>query len=258
MDANSHIDMLDHPSGSAYRGLVAEVGAMFDDVLEKATIVAKTDLDRANARLLVLTNELDRRLVTETTYALSTTSWLQAMCQMTGREASGTVKTARALAHMPQVADKAVTGEIVASGVKLLAMTRDRHPDNFSDHEAAFVDIATHGTPKDLRVEVSEWEQDIDYNEALANAEYDAWGRELYFNQTYRGRWDMHAEFGVADGHVIVLPQLVVGGDVEERDRGGNRFVPLRSNLCLETCNVSGSSWSPPPTSLRSATSPTA
>jgi hypothetical protein len=110
MDANSDIDMLDHPSGSAYRDLVAEVGSMFDDVLEKATIVAKTDLDRAYARLLVLTHEVDRRGVTETAYGLSTRDWLGSRCQMTGREASGTLKTARALAHMPQVANKAVTG----------------------------------------------------------------------------------------------------------------------------------------------------
>ena len=55
-------------------------------------------------------------------------------------------------------------------------MTRDRHPNNFLDHETEFVDIATHGAPKDLRVEVSEWEQDIDYNEALENVEYDTRG----------------------------------------------------------------------------------
>ena len=64
---------------------------------------------------------------------------------------------------------------------------------------------------------------------AVADAEYDTRGRELYFNQTYGGRWDMQAEFGVADGQVIVLPQLV-GGDVEERDRGGNRVAPLTSS----------------------------
>jgi len=203
MDINRRCNTPDSPSGSVYRDLLGEVGAMLDDVLEKATVDAKTDVDRANARLLVLTNELDRRQVTETTYALSTTSWLHSMCRMTAREASGTVKTARALAQMPMVADKAVTGEIVTSGVKLLAMTRDRYPDEFADHEAAFIDIAVHGDTKDLRVGVSEWEQDINYDKALADVEYDAWGRELFFNQSYGGRWDMHAQFGVADGHVI-------------------------------------------------------
>ncbi|MCL1586789.1 MAG: HNH endonuclease [Actinomycetia bacterium] len=203
MDANNPIDAADHTTDSRYGDLLAEVEAMFDDVLEKATIDAKEDLDRAYARLLVLTNELDERRITEGGYGLSTTAWLQSTCQMTGREASGTVKTARALAHMPQVADRAVTGEIVMSGVKLLAMTRDRHPDKFADHEAMFVDIAMHGNPKDLRIEVSEWEQDINYDEALGSAEYDTWGREVFFNQTYGGRWNMQAEFGVADGHVI-------------------------------------------------------
>jgi len=176
---------------------------MFDDVLIKATVEAKTEVDRANARLLVLTTEVDQRQVTDNQYALSTTAWLQTTCLMTAREASGTVKTARALAEMPMVAERAVTGEIVTSGVKLLAMARDRHPDEFADHEQVFVDIATRGDTKDLRVAVSEWEQAIDYDEAVRDAEYDAWGREVFFNQSYGGRWDMQASFGVADGHVI-------------------------------------------------------
>jgi hypothetical protein len=96
-------------------------------------------------------------------------------------------------------------------------MTRDRHPDKFADHEAVFVDIATHGDPKDLRVEVSEWEQDINYDEAVTNAEYDAWGRELFFNQSYGGRWNMQAEFGVADGQFFFSPALWRGRWAEER-----------------------------------------
>jgi len=91
----------------------------------------------------------------------------------------------------------------VTSGVKLLAMTRDRHPDEFVDAEDTFIAVATSGDPRDLRIMVSEWEQAIDYDEAVADAEYDAWGRELFFNQAYQGRWEMHATFGVADGHVI-------------------------------------------------------
>jgi hypothetical protein len=111
--------------------------------------------------------------------------------------------------------------------VKLLAITRDRYPDNFADHEAEFVGIATHGAPKDLRVEVSEWEQDINYDDALENAEYDTWGRELFFNQTYRGRWDMQAEFGVADGHVIntALQGYIQRSYINEAD---NRSIGTR------------------------------
>jgi hypothetical protein len=220
MDSNSHIDAPHGDSASAYQGLLAEVETMFDDVLEKATIVAKTDVDRANARMLVLTEELDRRRVTETGHGLSTTAWLQYRCRMTPREASGTVKTARALAHMPQVAEKAVTGEIVTSSVKLLARTRDRHPDEFSVHESVFADTAVRLDPSDLRVAVSEWEQDIDFKEALADVEYDTWGRELFFNQSYGGRWDIHGTFGVADGQVIntALQGYVQRSYIDEAD----------------------------------------
>ena len=203
METKRTIGTMKSATGSQYHGLLGEVGAMFDDVLMKATIDAKTDVDRANARLLVLTDELDQRRLTEAVCGLSTKDWLRSECRMTAREASGTVKTARALAKMPAVAQQAVTGEIVTSGVKLLAMTRDRHPQEFTDHEATFVNVATNGDSKDLRVAVSEWEQDVNYNEAVADAQYDAWGREVFFNQSYQGRWDMHATFGVADGHVI-------------------------------------------------------
>ena len=69
MDRNHrHDDTPDSGSGSRYRDLLREVDAMFDGDLEQATIDAKTECDRAYARLLVLTNELDRRRVTETAH----------------------------------------------------------------------------------------------------------------------------------------------------------------------------------------------
>jgi hypothetical protein len=203
MDDNSHNGTPDATSGSAYQSLLSEVGAMFDDVLKKATVEAKTDVDRANARLLVLTNELDKRRITETAHALSTTSWLRSTCRMTAHEASGTLKTARALASMPTVAEKAVTGAIVTSGVKLLARAHDRHPDQFIDHEEIFADVATYLNARDMRIAVEHWDQAVDFDTALNDAEYDASRRELFFNQSYQGKWDMQGRFGVADGQVI-------------------------------------------------------
>ena len=220
MNSTSQFNTPEGPSGSRYRDLLDEVGAMFDDVLEKATINAKEDMDRAHARLLVLTNEVDLRRVTENVYGLSTKDWLGSECRMTAREASGTVKTARALAKMPLIAQGAVVGEIVTSGVKLLAMTRDRHPDEFADHEEVFADIASHLDAGDLRVAVSRWQQDVDYDEAVRDTEYDAWGREVFFNQSYNGRWDLSGEFGVADGHVIntALQGYVQASYLDEAD----------------------------------------
>ena len=92
MDTNSRIDASRDGSGGVYRAMLAEVGAMVDDVLEKATIEAKTDMDRSYARMLVLTDELDRRRVTEASCGLCVGPWLVLLCRMTAREASGTVK----------------------------------------------------------------------------------------------------------------------------------------------------------------------
>jgi hypothetical protein len=202
MDSNTD-NTSQNGSGSPYRDLLAEVGAMFDDVLEKATINAKEEMDRANARLFVLTNELDRRRVTETGHGLSTTAWLRHRCRMTSREASGTVKTARALAQMPYVAEEAVTGAIVTSGVRLLAQARDRHPEAFSGHEPIFADAATYLDARDLRIAVAHWDQQVDFEGALDDVHGDAARRELFFNQSYQGKWDMQGRFGAADGHVI-------------------------------------------------------
>ncbi|MEN8237603.1 MAG: DUF222 domain-containing protein [Actinomycetota bacterium] len=203
MDTNRPTDTPDDTSGSVYQDLLAEVDAMFDDDLLQATIDAKKQMDKDHARLLVLTDELDRRRVTEASHALSTTAWLRHNCRMTAAEASGTVKTARALAGMPLVAQEAVTGEIVSSGVKVLTRARDRHPDAFVDHEAVFADVATYLNPRDLRIAVQHWDQQVDYDAALEDVEHDAHRRELFFNQSYKGRWDMAGRFGVADGHVI-------------------------------------------------------
>ena len=227
MDINRHHNLPDDTSGSAYQELLAEVDAMFDDVLEKATIDAKTDMDRAYARLLVLTNELDQRQVAETEHGLSTTKWLRHSCRMTGREASGTVKTARALAAMPLIGEEAVTGAIVTSGVKLLTQARDRHPDEFPSHEAIFADAATYLNARDLRIAVAHWDQQVDFEGALDEVRDDADTRELFFNQSYQGKWDIQGRFGVTDGHVIhtALRGYVQGSYMDGDDR---RPMPQR------------------------------
>jgi hypothetical protein len=125
---------------------------------------------------------------------------------------------------MPTVAHEAATGHIVTSGVELLARTRDRHPDDFEGHETIFTDIATHLDPRNLRIAVSRWEQDVDFEKALADTEHDTNTRELFFNQSYRGRWDMQGTFGVGDGHII---NTALQGHAQRSgiDRNDNRSI---------------------------------
>ncbi len=176
---------------------------LFDDELEQSIIDLKRSIDASTAQLLVRVAELDRREIPRTEHLLSSTQWLKRFCRMTSTEASGTLKTARALAHMPAITRAAVDGEVVPTAVRLLARARDRHPDEFVDHEAVFADVATYLSVRDLKRAVSHWEQQVDYDEALTGVEDDGHRRELFFNQTYLGRWDMRGNFGVAAGHVI-------------------------------------------------------
>ncbi len=176
---------------------------MFDDELEQAIIDTKRLIDASTARLHIMVAELDRRQIPHSEHALSGTQWLKRFCRMTSTEASGTLKTARALRDMPTIAGNAVAGDVVPVCVRLLAQAHDRHPDEFADHEEIFAEIATYLTVRELKRAVSHWEQQVDFDQALAGVGDDAASREMFFNQTYQGRWDMVGRFGVAAGHII-------------------------------------------------------
>ncbi len=88
---------------------------------------------------------------------------------------------------MPEIAGNAVAGNIAPNGVKLLTQARDRHPDEFSEHESVFADIAKYLDTRDLRRAVSLWEQQVGFPAALEDVAAAHERRRFYFNQTYEG-----------------------------------------------------------------------
>jgi len=122
---------------------------------------------------------------------------------MTATEASGTVKTARAMAHMPHVTANALSGFVPARSLQLLAQTRDRHPDAFIVHEPVFGDIATYLSVMDLRRAISHWEQQVDYPNTLAEAEHRERLRSLYLAQTIDGMGDIKGSLSPELFHVL-------------------------------------------------------
>ncbi|MCL1598790.1 MAG: hypothetical protein M3094_06380, partial [Actinomycetia bacterium] len=107
--------------------LQTHLDAMFDDDLAAAVVAMKRLIDASAAQLLTMIRELDRRQISETGHVLSTKQWLKRFCRMTSSEASGTLKSARALAEMPRVQEAALNGGIVPTAVRLLTQAHDRH-----------------------------------------------------------------------------------------------------------------------------------
>jgi uncharacterized protein DUF222/HNH endonuclease len=122
---------------------------------------------------------------------------------MTATEASGTIKTARAMAHMPNVTARALAGFVPARSVQLLGQARDRHPDAFIIHEPVFGDIATYLSTKDLRRAISFWEQQVDYPHTLARAEHEEKLRSLYLVQTIDGMGDIKGSLSPELFHIV-------------------------------------------------------
>jgi hypothetical protein len=201
---------------------------MFDDELEQSVISLKRLLDASSAQLLVLVAEMDRRQIPRTEHELSTTVWLRHFCRMTATEASGTVKTARSLVEMPTIAEQAVAGNIVPNGLMLLAQARDKHPDEFSDHETVFAEVATYLDTFDLRRAVSHWEQQVDYPAALDDTETARRLRRFYCNQTYAGMWSTSGDLDPESGHVVATA-LHSRTDPANLDPADHRSMPQRN-----------------------------
>ena len=204
-----------------------KIDSMFDDQLERAVIGLKKTIDARNTELLMLIAEYDRRRISSSEYELSTTAWLKYQCRMSATEASGTLKTARALAEMPDIAEQAIAGNVVQSAVKLLARARDTHPEEFATHEPVFANIATYLNPGDMRRAVAYWQQSIDFPTALDDTESRHRSRRFYFNRSYRGMWNATGDLDPESGEVIstALHSLT---DPANLDSSDTRSAPQR------------------------------
>lgn len=209
---------------------------LIDDELEQSVAGLKQLIDASSAQLLVLIAELDRRQIPRSEHELSTTARLMHFCRMAATEASGTVKAARSLTLMPQITEQAVAGNITPNGVKLLALARDKHPDEFTEHETVFADIATYLDTRDLRRALSVWEQRVDFPAALEDAGSAHRRRRFYFNQTYEGMWSAAGDLNPECGHVISTA-LRSQTDLANLDRDDHRSMPQRNaDALVDVC----------------------
>jgi hypothetical protein len=168
--------------------LIAQLGS---GDLKQVTKDAIKWQNQTSAVVGLLVAELDRRQLPEIDERLSTTGWLKHHTRMTATEASGTLKTARAMAHMPAVVQHALAGDVPARSLHLIAQARDKYPDEFVDHQEVFADASTYLSVTDMRRAINHWEQQINYPKALQDAEHVDKLRSLYLAQTIDGIGDI-------------------------------------------------------------------
>ena len=122
---------------------------------------------------------------------------------MTGPEASGTVKTARAMTHMPTVTDNALGGSVPPRSVQLLSQARDRYKSEFGDHEEVFGDIATYLSVRDLRKAIGHWEQQVSFVDAQERAGRHEGLRSLYLAEMLDGMGDIKGSLSPEIFHTV-------------------------------------------------------
>jgi len=169
----------------------SSLDALADDVLEKETIELGRSINAAHARFALQVGEIDRRGLATYDHGLSTAGWLREFCQMTIRQASGLVRTAWSMTHMPTVTDRALEGGVPPRSMQLLGQVRDRNPEHFDNSESSFADSASSLSIGDLRYELSHWEQQVNYPKAVEHAEAQHERRNLYLTPLVDGMGDI-------------------------------------------------------------------
>lgn len=174
-----------------------------DDELEDVTVRLQTLARCVDAVMLHAVAVMDRRQVPDRRYALSMRQWLGRFCRQTSVEAGRTVSTARVLGSMPNVAKRAVAGEVPSAGVRLLAQTRRRYGCEFRLHEETFADAGSSLDVKDLRRVVEYWRQQVDHAGVLDDIGACRARRRVSVSHTVDGMWHLEGLLDPVSGHAV-------------------------------------------------------
>lgn len=210
-----------------------------DDDLESSIITLAQQIDGMRAELALRVAEYDRRGLADHRHVLSTRQWLAHRLRMTKPAAASLLRIGRALGVMPSVAAGAATGAITSDGVRLLSGARHRHPEAFDHHELVFADIASFLGPRDLRVAIGHWEQQVAYPDLVAEMAARRRRRRLSINQTFDGMWSLTGELDPETGDVVATA-LSAKADPANLDPSDERMRPqVMADALADICRFS-------------------
>ena len=129
----------------------------------------------------------------------TTSSWLRQRCQMTGATASRRVRSARAMRHLPEVADGFRAGRFSADQVDLFARNHHaRTADAMAHDESALAALADRLRPDDFARELRGWAEMVDTDGAEPDPGHR--GRSFSLVQTLDDTWTGRLDLSSADG----------------------------------------------------------
>ena len=220
-------DLIRYLGAGSPEELSDRLGQLDDDLLEAVTVGLQDLARRVEATLVHGVAELDRRAVPDRRYALSTKQWLRRFCRRTASEASATVTVARTLRSMPNVAKRAMAGDIPVSGLRQIARIARRHPDEFPLHEEVFADIAGSLDARDLRRAIDHWRQQVDHGEVVADADHRRAQRRASIAQTTDRMWHLEGLLDPESGRTIATA-MRAHADPANLDPQDDRSYPQR------------------------------
>jgi hypothetical protein len=105
---------------------------------------------------------------------------------------------------MPLTAAALRDGAISSCHARALADAHAAHPDPYADHEAVLVDAAQQLPVRSLRKAIEYWRQNLDYEEAMADAESLHRRRHLSVSRTFLGTVRIDGEMDPESGDVVM------------------------------------------------------
>jgi hypothetical protein len=171
--------------------------------------------------------EADRRKTYANDGHLSTATWLAHRQGLSPRAAEGQVRRARALAHMPRVAEALSEGEVSASVVNVLASAHETAPEAFARSEDELLEAARTTSFGEFHRVVSTWKVAAAPERAMEEEDRRYERRHLNMSPAPDGMVMINGELDPDSGqHLITALRAVV--DVEARNARTDARTPAQ------------------------------
>ena len=217
---------------SAIDELVLEdVSAIETDSLKADVIEGWERIETLRADWLRRVGELDRRGAHLEEDFLSFTSWLADRCRLSGTEARGLLRLARALRDLPRTASAYLKGAITTAHVRVLSRAASVHPDTYLRDEEVLLEAASSLSVADCSRALTYWRGALD---DWAEPEELYGRRRLHASRTYGGMVRVDGDLDPEGGEVLLCALEALSETLDRDDHRGP--AQRRADALVELC----------------------